>query len=180
MNSSAPWLRAILEMPTACFRRLQRSPLSLIRLPSVSDFTSGKRSFQACVVMRDPSAGRGHSAAAKWFSRTAPFQTWPEGAAASAFKTQTKVTTRLKGLFSTLKAASSPLSSRSNWTSRQGGNSSGCDSIERRRRGCPRNGALIEYNPTCRKLLEHRRRESDLGRVSPVQVVRERLKSPAS
>ena len=39
---------------------------------------------------------------------------------------------------------------------------------------------LIEQNPAFRRLLEDRRRESDLGRVSPLEVVRERLERPAS
>ncbi|MBI3468969.1 MAG: type II toxin-antitoxin system Phd/YefM family antitoxin [Planctomycetes bacterium] len=39
---------------------------------------------------------------------------------------------------------------------------------------------LIEENPAFRKLLEDRRRESDLGRVSPLEVVRERLEGHTS
>ena len=39
---------------------------------------------------------------------------------------------------------------------------------------------LIEQNRGFCQLLEDRRRESDLGRVSPLEVVRERLERPAS
>ena len=39
---------------------------------------------------------------------------------------------------------------------------------------------LIEGNPAFGKLLENRRRESDLGTASPLEVVRERLEGSAS